>query len=157
MTNDEEFMSEAVVEDKLHHPKIGVGVIILRDGKVLLGKRRSTLGAGAWGFPGGHLEWKESFSVCARREVKEETGLEISSLVLGPSTNDIFVAEDAHYITVFVVAQASVGEPKILEPEKCEEWQWFHWHELPSPLFLPMQHLQKLGFSPFSWRGLKME
>jgi 8-oxo-dGTP diphosphatase len=87
----------------------------------------------------------------------EETGLEIMNLQYGPYTNDIFVKEGKHYITVFVLAHSETGEPKVMEPEKCEEWRWFKWHELPAPLFLPTINLQKQGFSPFRWSGSKIE
>lgn len=41
-------------------PYIGVAVIVVRDGRVLLGKRKNAHGAGTWQFPGGHLEYGES-------------------------------------------------------------------------------------------------
>src|SRR5215469_4737907 len=47
------------------HPKVGVGVMILKDGKVLIGKRKGAHGAGEWAWPGGHLEYMESFEDCA--------------------------------------------------------------------------------------------
>src|SRR5258707_8500479 len=52
-------------------PQVGVGVVVVRDGKVLLGLRRGSHGSGAWALPGGHLEWGESVESCARREVTE--------------------------------------------------------------------------------------
>jgi len=64
----------------IQRPLIGIGVIIIRAGKILLGKRRNTHGAGSWCCPGGHLEYGESFESCARLEVKEETGLEIENI-----------------------------------------------------------------------------
>lgn len=66
-------------------PGVGFGVMILKEGKVLLGKRHedpekadSLLhGAGTWTMPGGKLHFKESFEEGAYREVLEETGIKI--------------------------------------------------------------------------------
>jgi len=58
-------------------PRVGVGVIIMRGDKVLLGKRKGSHGSDSWSFPGGHLEMYESFFDCAERETMEETGLKI--------------------------------------------------------------------------------
>lgn len=58
-------------------PKVGIGVMILKQGKVLLGMRKGSHGAGELAFPGGHLDYMESFEDCARRETREERGIEI--------------------------------------------------------------------------------
>ena len=129
-------------------PRIGIGVIVCRDGKVLVGKRKSSHGAGSWAFPGGHLEFGESIFDCAIREVKEETGLTVTNLVNGPYTNDIFLKEAKHYVTIFVLADCEEGEARILEPEKCEEWGWFPWNALPLPRFLSLQNLLEQGYRP---------
>lgn len=42
-------------------PKVGIGVMILKDEKVLLGKRKGSHGEGEYSFPGGHLEYMESW------------------------------------------------------------------------------------------------
>jgi 8-oxo-dGTP diphosphatase len=133
---------------EIERPKVGVGVIVFRNGKVLLGKRKNAHGNHTWNFPGGHLEFNEEIIDCARREVLEETGLEIISPIVGPVTNDIFLDDRKHYITVFVVCESKTGDPKILEPNKCDEWNWFEWKNLPQPLFLPIQNLLKQKFAP---------
>ncbi len=56
-------------------PLVGVGVIVIRNGGILLGKRIGSHGAGTWALPGGHLEYAERIEDCAAREVLEETGL----------------------------------------------------------------------------------
>lgn len=119
---------------------VGVGVLIFKAGRILLGKRRNSHGENTYAPPGGHLEWFESPFDCAKREVMEETGLTINHLQKGPWTNDIFSEEDKHYMTSFVFASTD-GEPKCLEPDKCLGWQWFSVDDLPSPLFLPLQHV----------------
>lgn len=128
-------------------PLIGVGVLVVREGRVLLGERRGSHGAGTWAPPGGHLEFGESVESCARRETLEETGLELERIRQAPYTNDHFVAEGKHYVTLFVAAEAS-GEPALLEPGKCAGWRWFPWSELPEPLFLPLDSLRRLGYVP---------
>jgi 8-oxo-dGTP diphosphatase len=130
-------------------PRIGVGVCVIKDGKVLFGKRKNAHGEGSWCFPGGHLEWNESIEECAKREVLEETWLSIKDLRFGPYTNDIFEKENKHYVTLFVIADYDSGELKLMEPEKCERWNWFDWKKLPRPLFLPVQNLLKGKYNPF--------
>ena len=129
-------------------PRVGVGIIILRENLVLLGKRKGSHGAGTWALPGGHLEFGESVEDCARRETEEETGLRLKLIKPGPYTNDLMPSEGRHYVTVFVRASTEPGEPRVLEPEKCEGWAWFKWSALPENLFLPLKNLLKQGFAP---------
>ena len=131
-------------------PAVGVGVIIVRENKVLLGVRKGKHGDGCWQFPGGHLEYGESIEACARREVLEETSLVLSSIKLGPYTNDVFAQDKKHYVTLFALAEYGQGEAVVMEPDKCSEWGWFEWKDMPQPLFLPIQHLLEQGYSPFS-------
>jgi len=133
-----------------NRPKIGVGVIVIKDNKVLLGKRKNAHGEGSWCFPGGHLEFNEEIEDCAIREVKEETSIEIKNIRRGTFTNDIFKKEGKHYVTLFVIADYSSGKVKVMEPEKCEKWEWFKWDKLPKPLFIPIQNLLKQKFNPFT-------
>ena len=127
---------------------IGVGVLVVHNGLVLLGKRKGSHGAGTWSAPGGRLEFGEDIEDCARRELAEETGLIASVTELGPYTNDVFREAKEHFLTVFVVARGIQGVPRNLEPDKCEGWAWFAWDELPSPLFLPLQNLLAIGWRP---------
>ncbi|KZN28675.1 hypothetical protein N480_11320 [Pseudoalteromonas luteoviolacea S2607] len=124
--------------------RVGVGVILVRDNKILLGERIGSHGENTWATPGGHLEVGESVEACAIREVLEETGLKISNPTKVGFTNDIF-AEGKHYITLFVQAQCETGEASIMEPNKCKSWQWFPVDQLPQPLFLSMQNLLQDG------------
>ena len=127
-------------------PQVGVGVLIVQNGRVLLGKRKGAHGAGTWSAPGGHLEFGESIDACARREVLEETGLEIHDLQYGPFTNNVFENDKKHYVTVFVLAKSANGEAQVLEPDKCEGWAWFE--ALPEPLFPPLETLRSQGYVP---------
>lgn len=129
-------------------PKIGVGVIVVKNGKVLMQKRRNAHGDGTWSFPGGHLEWGESPEECAFRETREEFGVEIDGARPVAFTNDVFADEDRHYVTLFVQAKPGSGEPKIMEPDKTAEIGWFAWDGMPRPLFLPIENLLRQGFRP---------
>jgi len=136
------------MENETKRPKVGVGVWIIKDGKVLLGKRKNAHGAGSWCPPGGHLEWNESIEACALRETAEEAGVEITNVRAQTFTNDVSLEEDTHYITICTVADYVSGQAEILEPDKCERWDWFGWDELPQPLFLPAENMLKQGFRP---------
>ena len=127
---------------------VGVGVIVLHQGLVLLGRRRGSHGAGTWSAPGGRLEYGEEIEACAARELKEETGLTASSIELGPYSNDLFPEVREQYITVFVVARGITGNPVNMEPEKCEGWAWFKWGSWPSPLFAPVKSILGIGWRP---------
>lgn len=132
--------------------QVGVGVVVVKDGRILLGLRRNAHGAGSWSLPGGHLEFNETPEACACREVREETGLDVETVGRGPFTDDRFPAENRHYITLFIVATHTSGTVQLREPLKCEEWRWCRWDELPSPLFTPLRNL--LADSPDFLRDL---
>ncbi len=117
-------------------PRIGVGVFVFKEGKVLLGKRKGAHGIGDWAPPGGHLEFGESIEDCAKRELYEETGLHALLVETGSWSNDV-IDGNKHYITFFAVVNQFEGEPELLEPHKCEGWEWFSLDALPRPLFLP--------------------
>ncbi len=121
--------------DKNLRPLVGLGVMIIKDGKILLGKRKGSHGAGQFAFPGGHFEYMESFEDSLRREVREEAGIEIKNIRFLRLYN---LKEHApkHYADLAFVADWDSGEPKVLEPEKCESWGWYDMDKLPQPAFV---------------------
>mgnify|MGYP001566717016 CR=1 FL=1 len=123
------------METNNEHIKIGIGVIVFKNGKTLLGKRKNTNGNGEqeYATPGGHMEFMESFEQCARREVKEETGMEIENIKFLDLYNH--KTPTKHYINVGLTADWKSGEPQNLEPDKCESWDWYDLEHLPSPLY----------------------
>src|SRR3989344_5046404 len=99
-------------------PKIGMGIYIRRDGKILFGKRRGTNGPGYWCPPGGHLEMNETWEECGTRETMEEAGIEIENIRFVTATNDINKDDGKHYVTIHCVAEWKSGEPSDVEPKK---------------------------------------
>lgn len=132
-----------------NRPKVGVAAIVIRDGRVLMHRRKNAHGDGTWSFPGGHLEFGESWEDCARRETLEEAGIQIKNIRFGTATNDIFEKEGKHYITLYMLADLESGEPKVMEPDRCERWEWVEWDRMPRPRFLPIENLLKTDFRPF--------
>ncbi|GAA5830414.1 hypothetical protein JCM11251_001337 [Rhodosporidiobolus azoricus] len=132
--------------------RVGVGCFLFNSRlDFVAGVRKGSHGAGALQLPGGHLEVGETPEACAVREVAEETGLvlEEKDVHFLTATNDIFAAEGKHYVTLFVAARVGDQvEPKVLEPEKCERWEWTSWEKLKdlaqdpnNTLFLPLRNL----------------
>jgi 8-oxo-dGTP diphosphatase len=126
--------------------RVGVGVFIFKDRKFLMGRRKGSHGSGTWSIPGGHLEFGESFEATAKREVKEETDLDITNVRFGAVTNDFFPEENKHYITIWVLSDYASGAARITEPDKFIEQEWHSFDDLPSPLFLPWKQLLKSEF-----------
>lgn len=58
-------------------PVVGVGVVLVSERKLLLIKRGREPGKGLWAVPGGKVDHGETLAEAARREVKEETGLDV--------------------------------------------------------------------------------
>ncbi len=122
------------MEPNENRPKIGVGVMIFKDNKILLGKRKGSHGAGEYTWPGGHMEYMESFEQTIRRETKEETGLEIENVKFLRLLN-LKAYAPKHYVDILMTADWKSGEPKVLEPNTCEGWDWYNINNLPEPLF----------------------
>ena len=68
-------------------------------------------------MPGGHLEHGETFFACAEREALEETGLIVRGAKVIAVTNDVFVAEGKHYITIFVKCEMEdpTAAPQVID------------------------------------------
>lgn len=126
--------------------RVGIGVFVFKDGKFLMQKRQGSHGEGTWSLPGGHLEFGESFEETARREVKEESNLEIKNIRFGAVTNDHFVDEHKHYVTIWMLSDWAGGELKNMEPNKCTAQTWNTFDDLPEPLFLTWNQLFESEF-----------
>lgn len=119
----------------------GVGVLVMRQGKVLIGQRLSPHGFGTWSTPGGKPQSGESYQECAIRELLEETGLRgTSPRIIGESI-DGFSSSRVVFRTTFVQVEAGDGAPYAREPDKTPAWLWRGLTELPAPLFAPVRSL----------------
>lgn len=110
-------------------PSIGVGGLVFdQTGRVLLICRRSPPQAGAWHIPGGRLEPGETLYACCRREVREETGIEI---IPGPivAVADRMI-EGFHYLIIDFLAELAPDSPREpLSASDASDALWVHPHE----------------------------
>ncbi|WP_437309554.1 nucleotide triphosphate diphosphatase NUDT15 [Sorangium sp. So ce388] len=131
-------MGEAIVGvSAAERPQVGVGVMLVREGRVLLARRRGSHGDGSYSWCGGHLELGESFEDCAIREVREESGLVVKKLSFLCLSN--ILAYGKHYVDVQLLAEEFEGEPEEREPHKIAGWAWYPLDALPDPLFRPVE------------------
>ena len=117
-------------------PRVGVGVVFVRQGRVFLARRRGALGGGTWGSAGGHLEHGESLEDCARREAREEFGLAVGGLRFLCVSN--IIAYGRHYVDVEFLGDIGDQEPCLMEPEAFGPSGWFPLSSLPEPMFQAM-------------------
>jgi len=112
-------------------------LVLIKEDKILLSRRYNTgFQDGYYSFPAGHPEDdEETLSQTMVREAKEEAGIDISSA-------DLELVHVMHRkqqeptterrINLFFTARRWKGEPKIMEPKKCDDLQWFELDNLPS-------------------------
>ncbi len=120
----------------MSQPRVGCGVVVLRGGKLLLLKRVNDPEAGAWGLPGGKVDWMEPAAVSAARELMEETGVEAGPMTLLCAADHIDPAAGEHWLAPIYLAKASTGEAVRLEPTKHSDVGWFDPANPPEPLTL---------------------
>ena len=136
-------------DHQCNFPRTGVAVIVIRKRKILFGKRIISQDEFAWQLPGGWIRTGESPEQTAKREVREETGLELRSIRFVAYTNNIFSSED-HSISLYFEAECSnPDEMRVCEPLKCEQWTWMNWQDVPENLYLPLELLRESDYQPF--------
>lgn len=118
-------------------PIVGVGAVVWRDGRVLLVRRGKPPRVGQWSIPGGAQELGETVEEAARREVQEETGLELGAVAVIATVDLIDREPDGrvryHYTLIDVTAEAAAGTPR--PGGDVDEVAWFALEEL-APLEL---------------------
>jgi ADP-ribose pyrophosphatase YjhB (NUDIX family) len=99
-------------------PGVGVSTLVWHDGRVLLVRRRRPPLQDLWSLPGGHVEFGERLADAARREMREETGIEVADLrqlevveLIGGSGDSRSGGEPAyHYILVVFAGRFAAGQ-----------------------------------------------
>lgn len=108
---------------------IGFWVVIIKDNKVLLGYQKRSYEEPCWAFPGWKLDDGETVLEGAKREVEEECWIVIDNLECITFFDDVY--KDKHILSLVIKANSFTWEPQVLEPEKCDKWEWFDIDNLP--------------------------
>jgi len=119
--------------------KVGVGTLILKDGKILLHKRFGAHGASEYASTGGHLDFGESIIACAKRETLEEAGVKIKNVKFLYYMN-LTNYPSKHYANIQVIADWASGTPKNMEPHAGGDWAWYDLDNLPKPRFATLDN-----------------
>jgi ADP-ribose pyrophosphatase YjhB (NUDIX family) len=126
-----------------------VHVLLRRDGESLLMRRAGTgFFDGLFSLPGGHVEDGESLAQAACRELLEETGVQLAPEALR-RIGVVHRRSDSNRIDFFLRASAWRGEPKIVEPDKCDALGWFAPDALPEALVPYVRQALAAGDGPW--------
>ena len=124
----------------MRKPEAGCGAAI-RDaqGRVLLIQRLKEPEAGAWGLPGGKIDFGEKAQEAVLREIAEELGIKIEILHLACISEIIDGGDGRHWVSPIYEARLVSGRPRIMEPEKHGGCGWFATDALPAQMTTPLQ------------------
>jgi ADP-ribose pyrophosphatase YjhB (NUDIX family) len=123
------------------NPKINVDILIIKDGKILLGlltKKWAYQGVQVYGVPGRDIRFNERIEKTVKRNIKEEFNCNVIRHKI-ICVNENFALGN-HYIGIGVLAEID-GEPKNLIPEDWEKWEWFNKDAVPDNLFPAAKNL----------------
>ena len=123
----------------------GTAVVLRRADCIVMGRRKGSHGAGTFSLPGGALDnaardpgqGDKTMKEGACRELLEETGIDLLPVQLTLLHVDDSQHEGGgHWVTLFFEVELVEGvEPILVEPNKCEGWDWYATTDLPEPLF----------------------
>ncbi len=126
-------------------PIPGVGVVIIDQGKLLLVQRGEGVGRGRWAVPGGKVRWGETWREAARREAREETGLEVE---IGPviwTGEAIGPGEPPAWHFAMVDFRAEVVRGELQAGDDAADARWVPWEEVENyPLVSTMFSLLEM-------------
>jgi NAD+ diphosphatase len=110
--------------DFWNNPKATVAVIFIKDGNVLVSKRAMEPMKGLYDLPGGYVEYGETVDDAVKREIMEETGLDVhKSRIVGSYTLEYI--ENVSVVDLIILAEEWSGEPQADDDSAALEWQPF--------------------------------
>jgi mutator protein MutT len=115
-------------------PRVGCGAAIIRDGKIVLVKRRRNPEADHWGLPGGKVDPFETVPAAVAREIREELGLIIAPRQVLCVVDQIDRAQKQHWVAPVYLVENCQGDPVVREPDALAAVKWFALDDLPEPL-----------------------
>ncbi len=130
-------------------PRAAVAVVLTHNGRTLFGQRKVSANQFEWQIPGGWINNGETPQQAARREVGEETGLNLVRLELVAVTNNIFSSLNHSVSLCFEAECPNPEQLRLKEPEKCLGWYWEKWLEVEGKLYLPLANLKNSDYRPF--------
>lgn len=134
----------------MRHTLIPASYVFLKKGNRYLFSRRFQTGYedGKWSLPAGHVEEGETFTQCMIREAKEEIGVDIAEgdlQVAHVLQRDSHTEKETRYrMELFFVCEKWTGEPKILEPNKCDGLDWIDPSALPDTVLPYICHVAEM-------------
>ncbi len=128
---------------------VGVGAVIVDEGRVVLVKRAHLPMLGEWSIPGGAVELGETVREAVIREAREETGLNVEPVALVGVFDHVIRDESGsvlyHYVLVDYYCQPMGGE--LCAGSDCDEARWFSPQEVAEvPLPKDTAEVVRLGF-----------
>ena len=115
-------------------PVVGVGAVIIKEGKIVLIKRGNEPSKGKWSIPGGHVELGENLKEAVIRETKEETCLDVDNPILMDVVENVDLDEQFkikyHYVIVDYLVHVKGGN--IEAASDAAELRWVPFCEVDS-------------------------
>lgn len=109
-----------------------VYLVLIKGNEILLSRRYNTgYFDNNYSFPAGHLDGEETLKQAMVRETKEEIGIVLDSADLELIHTMNRKIPENERVDFFFTARKWQGEPKIMEPDKCDDLNWFEFNNLP--------------------------